>query len=103
KAELEEVLDDETAGSALEVYVLRPCIVAGPDAQMLIREIPRAPGFLREAIPPVLPDPGTPFQLVHHDDVASALVAATRGTGTPGAYNLAADGHITMSALTRAT
>ena len=32
----------------------------------------------------VLPDPGTRFQLVHHDDVASALVAAARGAGPPG-------------------
>ena len=30
---------------------------------------PAAPGC-RSPIPPVLPDPGTPFQLVHHDDVA---------------------------------
>ena len=57
--------------------MLRPCIVAGPDAQMLVRQIPLAPGPL----PTLLPDPGTPFQLVHHDDVASALVAATRGAG----------------------
>jgi UDP-glucose 4-epimerase len=102
KAELEGALDDETVGSGLEVYVLRPCIVAGPDAQLLIREIPRAPGFLRQAIPPVLPDPGTPFQLVHHDDVASALVAATRGAGTPGVYNLAGEGTMTLGDLARA-
>src|SRR4051812_5522989 len=92
KAELEGALEDETVGSGLEVYVLRPCIVAGPDALMLIREIPRAPGPLRRLVPQVLPDPGTPFQLVHHDDVASALVAATRGAGAPGVYNLAGEG-----------
>jgi nucleoside-diphosphate-sugar epimerase len=102
KAELEAALEDETVGSGLEVYVLRPCIVAGPDAQMLIREIPRAPGFLRHAVPPVLPDPGTPFQLVHHDDVASALVAATRGAGAPGVYNLAGEGTMTLGDLAHA-
>jgi nucleoside-diphosphate-sugar epimerase len=102
KAELEEALEDETVGSGLEVYVLRPCIVAGPDAQMLIREIPRAPGPLRRIVPQVLPDPGTPFQLVHHDDVASALVAATRGTGTPGVYNLAGEGTMTLGDLAHA-
>src|SRR6478609_7511330 len=31
KAELERVLAEETAWTDLEVYVLRPCIVAGPD------------------------------------------------------------------------
>jgi UDP-glucose 4-epimerase len=48
---------------------------------------------------PVLPDPGVPFQLVHHDDVASALRAAVLGRGTPGVYNLAGAGEITMSDL----
>ena len=38
---------------------------------------------------PVLPDPGVPFQLVHHDDVASAMRAAVLGRGAPGVYNLA--------------
>ena len=75
--------------------MLRPCIVAGPDAQLLLRQLP--PRRCR------LPDPGTPFQLVHHDDVADALVAATLGKGTPGAYNLAADGTITLGDLARAT
>jgi UDP-glucose 4-epimerase len=101
KAELEAALDDETTGADLEVYVLRPCIVAGPDALMLIRELPQvnAPGIVRRVLPPVLPNPGIPLQLVHHDDVASALVAATRGAGTPGAYNLAGEGTITLGDL----
>ena len=94
KAELEAVLAEETADTELETYVLRPCIVAGPDAQLLLRQLPPRP-FL-------LPDPGTPFQLVHHDDVASALVAATLGAGTPGAYNLAGEGTITLGDLAKA-
>jgi nucleoside-diphosphate-sugar epimerase len=103
KADLEEALEDETAGSGLEVYVLRPCIVAGPDALMLIRELPQvaAPGLVRRVLPPVLPNPGVPLQLVHHDDVAAALVAATRGAGTPGPYNLAGEGTITLGDLAR--
>jgi nucleoside-diphosphate-sugar epimerase len=48
---------------------------------------------------PVLPDPGVPFQLVHHDDVASAMRAAVLGRGTPGAYNLAGSGELTVSEL----
>jgi UDP-glucose 4-epimerase len=95
KAELEQALAEETEGSGLETYVLRPCIVAGPDAQMLLRLLPPKPLLL--------PDPGTPFQLVHHDDVATALVAATLGAGPPGPYNLAGDGTITLSDLAKAT
>ena len=51
---------------------------------------------------PVLPDPGVPFQLVHHDDVAIALRAGVLGRGEPGAYNLAAAGEITMSDIAQA-
>jgi len=104
KAELEEALEEELAGTGVEAYVLRPCIVAGPDALMLMRQLPKArvPGPLRRAVPPVLPDPGIPFQLVHHDDVANALVAAARGTGPPGAYNLAGSGTITLGDMARA-
>ena len=51
------------------------------------------------ALKPVIPDPGVPFQLVHHDDVASAMRAAVLGRGTPGVYNLAAEGSLTASDL----
>jgi nucleoside-diphosphate-sugar epimerase len=92
KAELEGALAEELAGSGTDAYVLRPSVVAGPDALMLIRQLPQArlPGLLKRLALPVLPDPGTPFQLVHHDDVASAVVAAVLGRGAPGPYNLAA-------------
>jgi UDP-glucose 4-epimerase len=51
------------------------------------------------ALKPVIPDPGVPFQLVHADDVASAMTAAVLGRGEPGVYNLAADGELTMRDL----
>src|SRR4051812_48826624 len=85
KAELEMTLW-RTVGDVLDTYVFRPCIVAGPDALMPIESIP---GIVRRLPVTVLPDTGIPFQPVHHDDVASALVAAVRGVGTPGIYNLA--------------
>ena len=44
------------------------------------------------ALKPVLPDPGVRFQLVHHDDVATAMRAAVLGRGAPGVYNLAGPG-----------
>ncbi|HEV2074909.1 MAG TPA: hypothetical protein VGR10_01580, partial [Thermoleophilaceae bacterium] len=46
---------------------------------------------------PVLPDTGLRFQLVHEDDVAEAFAAGVLGRGSPGSYNLAGNGTITMS------
>jgi nucleoside-diphosphate-sugar epimerase len=109
KAELEGVLNEILAGSATEAYVFRPSIVAGPDALLLLQNIPyiqlseRMPAAVLRALEllpvlkPVHPDPGVRFQLVHHDDVASAMRAAVLGRGDPGVYNLAASGSITMS------
>jgi nucleoside-diphosphate-sugar epimerase len=111
KAAAERMLGELTGGAPIGVYVFRPCIVAGPDALMFIGSIPyvqlgeRMPGAVRrllDAVPvlkPVIPDNGVSFQLVHHDDVASALRAATVGRGTPGVYNLAAPGTLTMRDL----
>ncbi|CAA9533025.1 MAG: hypothetical protein AVDCRST_MAG30-3960 [uncultured Solirubrobacteraceae bacterium] len=113
KAELERTLEHTFKGSGKQTYVFRPCIVAGPDALAMLESIPllqlneKLPGVLRSvigAVPlvrPVIPDPGVPFQLVHHDDVASALVAGVVGDGKPGAYNLAGDGTITASDLAK--
>ncbi|GAA2611361.1 NAD-dependent epimerase/dehydratase family protein [Actinomadura fulvescens] len=108
KAACEHLLAETTKD--LDVFVLRPCIVAGPEATLLLRNLPweQAPDPLRRllgAVPglrPVLPDPGVRFQLVHHDDVAAALAAAVAGDGPPGAYNLAADGELTVGDLARA-
>jgi UDP-glucose 4-epimerase len=111
KAELEGVLAQVLAGSDADAYVFRPCIVAGRDALLLVENIPyialsermpssvlRALEFM-PALKPVLPDPGVRFQLVHHDDVATALRAAVLGRGAPGVYNLAGPGTLTMSDL----
>lgn len=111
KAAVERELADALAGSGTAAYVFRPCIVAGPRARVLVTSIPfvrlgeRLPGAVRElfeqvrVLKPVLPDPGVPLQLVHHDDVAAALLAAVLGRGTPGVYNLAADGEFTFADL----
>jgi len=108
-----EALLAETAGD-LDTYVLRPCIVGGPEATVLLRNLPweqaaaHVPEGVRRllgAVPglkPVLPDPGVRFQLVHHDDVASAIAACVAGDGPAGAYNLAAEGEITISDLAHA-
>jgi UDP-glucose 4-epimerase len=114
KAELEGLLDELVSGSDIESYVLRPCIVAGNDATTLIDEVvdmmslngALAP-FQRmlQALPvvaPVLPDPGVPFQLVHNDDVATAVRSAALGRGVPGVYNLAAEETLTTSDIAAA-
>jgi nucleoside-diphosphate-sugar epimerase len=115
KAECEGVLREVTDGSNLEVYVLRPCIVAGPKAPALADSMPwrqvrdKMPVALRSAtgllqgVLPLMPDPGVPLQLVHHDDVASAIALAATGAGKPGAYNLAADGEISLADVAKAT
>jgi UDP-glucose 4-epimerase len=112
KSEVEQVLSQvlmKAEGTA--AYVYRPCIVAGPRAQTMLEEIPyyrlseRLPApvvNLLASMPvlkPVIPDPGIHFQLVHEDDVASAFVAGVRGLGSPGPYNLAGKGTLTMSAV----
>ena len=104
KAEVEEVLDEALSGGETDAWVFRPCIVAGPDAPALVEQArwpDRLPGPLAALAGAVgvLPDPGVPFQLVHHDDVATALRAGVLGRGEPGAYNLAAAGEITMRDL----
>src|SRR5262249_17327550 len=111
KAEVEALLADALYGSRTQAYVFRPCIVAGPRAPLLIDRLPstqvseRLPGpvlSLLEGVPilrPVLPDPGIAFQLVHHDDVATAMRAATVGRGKPGVYNLAGPGELTVREL----
>jgi UDP-glucose 4-epimerase len=109
KAEVERVLVETLLRRRRTVaYSFRPCIVAGPEARTMLQEIPYY--RLSQAMPdqvvrllgsmpllkPVIPDPGTPFQLVHEDDVARAFVAGVRGVGEPGPYNLAGGGLLTL-------
>jgi UDP-glucose 4-epimerase len=109
KAEVERVLADALLRRRRTVaYVFRPCIVAGPEARTMLQEIPyyRLSRAMPEpvarllgsmpSLKPVIPDPGTPFQLVHEEDVARAFVAGVRGLGEPGPYNLAGGGVLTL-------
>ena len=112
KSEVETVLAHTLLRtSRTHAWVFRPCIVAGPKAQTLLDEIPyfrisdALPDPVRSllgqmpVLKPVIPDPGTPFQLVHEDDVASAFVAGALGKGSPGPYNLAGGGKLQASDL----
>jgi UDP-glucose 4-epimerase len=113
KAELESLLADVVAGTDTDGYVFRPCIVAGADAITVVEtavrmlplygQIPLLRKIVAEIpfLAPVLPDPGTRFQLVHSDDVAAALLAAVEGRGEPGRYNLAAPGEMSVRQFAR--
>src|SRR3989440_9264116 len=98
KAEVEGILAQLLLKTTrTQAWVFRPCIVAGPRAQMLMEEIPyyqlseRMPDFVTRALSsmpflkPVIPDVGARFQFVHEDDVAAAFVAGALGKGEPGA------------------
>jgi UDP-glucose 4-epimerase len=114
KADLEKLLANVAVPYDTEVYVFRPCIVAGPTALDLVERIPyvqlseRIPDPVKKlvgTIPllrPVVPDPGIPVQLVHEDDVASALLLAIKREGAPGVYNLAAEGDVSIADIARA-
>jgi nucleoside-diphosphate-sugar epimerase len=111
KAELETTLGEVLRGSSTDAYVFRPPIVAGPDARTLLdnipyvalsEQMPTAVRRLLEMMPvlkPILPDPGVPFQIIHHDDVAMAMRAAALGRGEPGIYNVTATEPLTFSDL----
>lgn len=113
KAECEDLLVDVTAGSDLQTVVLRPCIVAGPLATALADNMPwrmiadKLPERVRRAfaaipVRPLLPAPEIPLQLVHHDDVAAAIVAAVTSDTATGAYNIAGEGDVSVADIARA-
>jgi nucleoside-diphosphate-sugar epimerase len=113
KAASEAMLAEITGDSPLEVFVLRPCVVAGPNATALADAMPwnQLPGPLRaivkavKSVPvlkPVVPDPGFPLQLVHPDDVASAIALAATTPAPPGAYNIAGDGVVAVADVAKA-
>lgn len=100
KAELERLLQDEAARhEGVDLYLLRPPIVLGPDAVGAKVQLPPALGALGRGVlagvrrlrfvPAVVPS--LPVQLIHQDDVAEALRLCVVGAGPPGAYNIAAD------------
>jgi nucleoside-diphosphate-sugar epimerase len=110
EALLADIVGSAVGESPLEVFVLRPCIVAGPNAPLLADAMPwnQLPDPVRavvKAVPilkPVVPDPGFSLQLVHHDDVATAIALAATAQVAPGAYNIAGDGLVTIADVAKA-
>jgi nucleoside-diphosphate-sugar epimerase len=111
KAELEDLLRAEAAGSAApELYLLRPPVVLGPNVlggkdvlpgplAPLGRRLFGTPRRLPVPLPALVPD--FPMQFVHEDDVGRALLLCVLGAGPPGAYNLAGDGIVTAADVAR--
>lgn len=73
----------------LTVTVLRPAIVAGPGVDNFITRLMEAPR------PTLVKGHRPPLQFVHVDDLAAALAHAIL-TDLPGAYNVAAEGWLSM-------
>jgi nucleoside-diphosphate-sugar epimerase len=107
KAELEKLLADEAEHAPeLDLYLLRPPIVLGPHAVggkvALPDWVTAAAARIPRRLPPVpIPVPDLPIQLIHEDDVASALLRCVLAEGPPGAYNIAADETLTASEIVR--
>lgn len=107
KAELEHLLRAEAARSAGPgLYLLRPSIVLGPHAVGAKGALPgpllslarRLAGHAGRLPVPVL---SLPMQFVHEQDVGRALLQCVIAAGPPGAYNIAADGIVTVSEIAR--
>jgi nucleoside-diphosphate-sugar epimerase len=111
KAELERMLGDQAhEHPEVGLYLLRPPIVLGPHAvgakdilpgpvaaagQRMLALAKRLP------VPIPVPAPDLPMQFIHEDDVGQALLACAVGAGAPGAYNIAADGVLTIADVVR--
>jgi nucleoside-diphosphate-sugar epimerase len=111
KAELERMLRAEAARSnAPALYLLRPSVVVGPHVvgakglparalAPLARRVARQATRLPLPVPvPVVP---LPLQVVHEQDIASAVLQCVVAAGPAGAYNIAADGIITLTDIVR--
>ena len=112
KAELEERLAAVAAGHPeVALYLLRPPLVVGPHviggkSDLAARLLPlgRRVAALANRVPLPIPvlTPDLPLQVIHEDDVGSALLQCIVGAGPPGAYNIAADGVLTGADIARA-
>ncbi|MEJ7891337.1 MAG: NAD-dependent epimerase/dehydratase family protein [Solirubrobacteraceae bacterium] len=113
KAEIEQLLHEESASHpALELYLLRPPIVLGPNAMGAKQIVPEPLAAVMSAVsgvvgklprPPIpVPAPDLPMQFIHEADVGSAFLQCIVAAGPPGAYNIAADDVMTAAAVARA-
>src|SRR2546430_6312533 len=111
KAELEHLLQAESAGAAgPALYLLPPPVVLGPHAvgakdllpgplaplgRILASRIGRSPVPLTALVPLL------PLQFGHEDGLGQALLRCVLGAGPPGAYDVAADGILSTADVAR--
>src|SRR5450755_302236 len=109
KAEIERLLEQEAAAQVgLEVYLLRPPIVLGPDAVGGKELVPgplaplvRRLGDLKGRVPLPVITPPVPVQFIHQDDVGQAFLLCIVGAGPPGVYNITGEGVVSGAQLLR--
>jgi nucleoside-diphosphate-sugar epimerase len=111
KAELEQLLREENARHpGIELYLLRPPIVLGPNAvggkDILPKPFDAIAGRLagligRSPLPLPTLAPELPVQFIHEADVGTAFMQCIVAAGPPGAYNIAADGILTGADVVR--
>jgi nucleoside-diphosphate-sugar epimerase len=112
KAEIERLLAVQSAGHPeLELYLLRPPVVVGPNAvggkELVPAPLASVAGALAAAVarsPVPLPvlAPTLPLQLIHEADVGQAFLRCIVAAGPPGAYNIAGEGVVTVADVARA-
>lgn len=107
ETELAEVADEHPG---LDLYLLRPPVVLGPNAVGAKSFAPEplerlaaglARGLRRSPVPLPAPVPRLPMQFIHADDVAEALLLCAVGAGPPGTYNITGDGIVTADQVAR--
>ncbi|HEU5033632.1 MAG TPA: NAD-dependent epimerase/dehydratase family protein [Mycobacteriales bacterium] len=107
KSEVERILDDVEARSAMRVVRLRPGLIFQAAAASEVARyflgpfVPRA--MLQRRLLPVVPAfDRLVFQAVHTDDVGAAYAAAVLSAEARGAFNIAADPVIDAAVLAEA-
>jgi nucleoside-diphosphate-sugar epimerase len=100
KAELEALLAEEAAAHpGIDLYLLRPPIVLGPNAvgakEVLPGPLSAIAGKFAShlgRVPLPAPVPNLPVQFIHEADVGQAFLLCIVAAGPPGAYNITGDG-----------
>jgi nucleoside-diphosphate-sugar epimerase len=97
KLDLERLLAERASGR-LDLVIVRPCVVTGPEDRHF------APALARLARLPVMvaPSRSRPFDLAHCDEVADITVLALDHAGDGAVYNAASGLAVDILALARA-
>ncbi len=111
KAELERLLVEENDKHAgIDLYLLRPPIVLGPNAVGAKNVLPGPLSGLADAlmgnigrspVPVPAPVPDLPVQFIHESDVGQAFLLCIVAAGPPGAYNITGDGVMSAPEVAR--